>query len=152
MFIAAPCRFTVSVRGSGELAARSGLVFNHTLLPARLQRSSDRAAYRPLDAAGANPRARGNDEQPTSTAKNEQDYAADTYYSSGMLKLSATLLLVLISEAYTKAALVPPSFVNSVVAIGHMEINPDRTQVWVTEASGFLYGYLVGDDQRAADR
>jgi S1-C subfamily serine protease len=44
--------------------------------------------------------------------------------------------------------LVPPFFVDSVVAIGHMEAtpgpNPGLTQVrWVPDASGFLYGDLI---------
>src|SRR5579863_1743531 len=52
----------------------------------------------------------------------------------------------------TQAALLPPSFINSVVAIGHNEPNPNGPPTWVTEASGFLYGYLVQDDPDPAKR
>jgi S1-C subfamily serine protease len=48
----------------------------------------------------------------------------------------------------TYASLLPPSFVNAVAALGHTETNrvsPNYGQ-WVTEASGFFYGYLVQDD------
>jgi hypothetical protein len=44
------------------------------------------------------------------------------------------------------AAVIPPLFINSVVAIGHNEQTPGGPATWVTEASGFLYGYLVQDD------
>ena len=40
------------------------------------------------------------------------------------------------------AALLPPSFIDAVVAIGRKEANGK----WVTEASGFFYGYLIQDD------
>jgi len=53
----------------------------------------------------------------------------------------ATILLLCITFL-GRAALLPPSFINAVVAIGHKESNG----AWVTEASGFFYGYLVQDD------
>jgi Trypsin-like peptidase domain len=59
-------------------------------------------------------------------------------------------LLCCVCAAY--ATLLPPSFVNSVVALGHNELRQDGSSVWVTEASGFFYGYLVQDDPDAAKR
>ena len=51
-----------------------------------------------------------------------------------------------VSALLGHAALIPPFFINSVVAIGHPESNPDGVQTWVTEGSGFFYGFLVQDD------
>jgi hypothetical protein len=50
------------------------------------------------------------------------------------------------------AALLPPSFINSVVAIGHSQPNPSGQPAWITDASGFLYGYLVKDDPEEKNR
>src|ERR1700674_3651535 len=44
------------------------------------------------------------------------------------------------------AAMLPPSFIDSVVAIGHNEQAPGGPATWITEASGFFYGYLVQED------
>ena len=52
------------------------------------------------------------------------------------------IILLLCSALLGTAALLPPSFINSVVAIGHREPNG----IWATEASGFFYGYLIQDD------
>jgi len=45
-----------------------------------------------------------------------------------------------------RAALLPPGFINAVVAIGHNQPSPTGPPTWVTEASGFFYGNLVTDD------
>ncbi len=57
-----------------------------------------------------------------------------------------TLALGLLAAVSARAALLPPFFVNSVVAIGHNEADGHGAQHWVTEASGFFYGYLAQDD------
>jgi hypothetical protein len=62
--------------------------------------------------------------------------------------LSTFILTALVG----RAALIPPSFINSVVAIGHREPNNGGSLRWVTEASGFFYGYLVQDDPEPAKR
>ena len=54
------------------------------------------------------------------------------------------------------AALIPPAFLNAVVAIGGDRIvsqpgEPVRT-AWQTEGTGFFYGYLVQDDPDATKR
>ena len=42
---------------------------------------------------------------------------------------------------------IPPFFVDSVVALGRIDAKPGgQPPEWVTEASGFLYGYLQKDD------
>ena len=56
------------------------------------------------------------------------------------------LLLFFCLVLAAHAALLPPRFVNSVVAIGNNVPNPDGQSRWVTEGSGFFYGYLVQDD------
>jgi|SRR5579862_4172410 len=61
-------------------------------------------------------------------------------------------LLFVLAAVVTNAALIPPFFIDSVVAIGHNEPNKDGSQRWVTEASGFLYGYLVQNDTDPAKR
>jgi S1-C subfamily serine protease len=68
------------------------------------------------------------------------------------LHISLALVFVFASTVY--ASLLPPSFVNAVAAIGHTETNsalPTFGQ-WVTEASGFFYGYLIQDDPDPAKR
>jgi hypothetical protein len=62
------------------------------------------------------------------------------------------VVLLLAFALSVRAALLPPSFINSVVAIGHSESNADGSRKWVTEASGFFYGYLVHDDPDPAKR
>jgi len=61
------------------------------------------------------------------------------------------LLLLLATAVISHAARIPPSWLNAVVAIGHKEASP-QGPVWVTEASGFFYGYLVRDDPDPAKR
>ena len=51
-----------------------------------------------------------------------------------------------------EAALLPPSFVSSVVAIGHNERGQDGLMRWVTDGSGFFYGFLVVNDPDPAKR
>jgi S1-C subfamily serine protease len=63
-----------------------------------------------------------------------------------------TLILVACFKGAAHASLLPPSFVNAVVSIGHTEPNPNGPPVWITEASGFFYGYLVQDDPDPAKR
>jgi hypothetical protein len=58
------------------------------------------------------------------------------------------ILLLFYVTILEYAAMLPPSFINSVVAIGHKEPNG----AWATEASGFFYGYLIQDDPDEAKR
>lgn len=62
------------------------------------------------------------------------------------------VLLFFFAAAFGRAALIPPFFVSSVVAVGHMDRNPDGSGKWTTEASGFFYGYLVKDDPEPTRR
>jgi hypothetical protein len=57
-------------------------------------------------------------------------------------------ILILYVAFVGRAALLPPAFINAVVAIGHK----DLSGTWTTEASGFFYGYLIKDDQEPAKR
>jgi len=67
-----------------------------------------------------------------------------------MLKLTMSLIysaiIVVLCATLSFGALLPPAFVNSVVAIGHEQPVPPGPPGWVTEGSGFLYGFLVSDD------
>ena len=48
---------------------------------------------------------------------------------------------------------IPPFFVDAVAALGRLEAKvPGQAPEWVTEASGFLYGYLVKNDPDPAKR
>ncbi len=60
--------------------------------------------------------------------------------------LCSVLLLMFPVAVIANAARVPPAWLNAVVAIGHTEPGPGGSPTWVTEASGFFYGYLVQDD------
>ena len=62
------------------------------------------------------------------------------------------LLLFFCLVLAAHAALIPPFFINSVVAIGQNEPNPDGQPRWVTEGSGFFYGFLVEDDTDPSKR
>ncbi len=61
-------------------------------------------------------------------------------------------VLALTLCAVGEGALLPPSFISSVVAIGHNEPHAGAAPTWVTEASGFFYGFLTKDDTDAAKR
>jgi len=63
-----------------------------------------------------------------------------------MCKIRGLVLSLFCLVAVGHAAVIPPFFVDSVVAIGHNEQNSVGSPTWVTEASGFLYGYLIQDD------
>ena len=58
--------------------------------------------------------------------------------------VARTIALVILGSLVAAAALVPPFFLDCVVAIGHDEIQVDTggrpAPTWVTEASGFFYG------------
>lgn len=60
--------------------------------------------------------------------------------------------LLIVTSLAGHAAQIPPFFINSVVAIGHNERQSNGAQIWVTEASGFFYGYLVQDDPDPSKR
>ena len=48
---------------------------------------------------------------------------------------------------------IPPFFIDTVVALGRMDVKiAGQPPEWTTEASGFLYGYLVKDDPEPAKR
>lgn len=62
------------------------------------------------------------------------------------------LLLVLISVG-ASADQIPPFFIDTVVALGRAGVKaPGQAPEWITEASGFLYGYLVKNDPDPAKR
>jgi hypothetical protein len=69
-----------------------------------------------------------------------------------MLVFGRALALVALClfAGQSNAALVPPYFFSSVVALGDMQSVPElgkaNTTKWVTEGTGFFYGYLVQDD------
>ena len=71
-------------------------------------------------------------------------------------KAIAVVFLITIGCASALGALVPPYFVNAVVALGGDQSvqDPDgKGHVrWVTEGTGFLYGYLVQNDSDLAKR
>ncbi len=50
-----------------------------------------------------------------------------------------------------QAAVLPPQFVNAVVAIGHTE-GSGANAPWFTEGSGFFYGFLATDDPDPAKK
>jgi hypothetical protein len=54
------------------------------------------------------------------------------------------------------AALLPPYFLDAVVALGSRQIavlpSQSSRDEWVNEGTGFFYGYLVGDDPEPAKR
>ncbi len=57
-----------------------------------------------------------------------------------IVAVSGSLLLLVLCPWF-HAALLPPSFIDCVVAIGKVEMTPGQQQgKWVAEASGFLYG------------
>jgi len=64
-----------------------------------------------------------------------------------LLMLSVAMLTL---AGIVRAATIPPFFINSVVALGAMQLvsepgKPPHMQ-WVTEGTGFFYGYLAKDD------
>jgi S1-C subfamily serine protease len=69
-----------------------------------------------------------------------------------MRRMRQLAVLLFFFACAVQATLLPPSFVNSVVAIGHNETHPNGPPTWITEASGFFYGYLVQDDPDPAKR
>jgi hypothetical protein len=66
--------------------------------------------------------------------------------------LGAILVVLTWLTGSASAALLPPSFITSVVAIGHNERGQDGSLRWVTEGSGFFYGFLVVNDPDPAKR
>jgi S1-C subfamily serine protease len=52
----------------------------------------------------------------------------------------AQLLAIFLVPVIARAALIPPFFVESVVALGRSQIAEPGQPQWITEASGFLYG------------
>jgi hypothetical protein len=71
---------------------------------------------------------------------------------------AATLAVLCLVVGLTRAALVPPYYFSTVVALGSMQavpsIEPGKppTIKWVTEGTGFFYGYLVQDDPDIAKK
>jgi hypothetical protein len=67
-----------------------------------------------------------------------------------------TVLCLIMGQA--RATLVPPYYFSTVVALGSVQlvpaIEPGRppTRKWVTEGTGFFYGYLVQDDPDIAKK
>jgi hypothetical protein len=68
--------------------------------------------------------------------------------------LAAAALCLVLSQAH--AALLPPYFVSSVVALGSVQtvVEPGKPPVtkWVTEGTGFFFGYLVQPDDDPVKR
>ena len=59
---------------------------------------------------------------------------------------------ILIASGLAFAALIPPIYLDTVVAIGHMEPAAEKTARWVTTGSGFLYGWLAQANADPAKR
>jgi hypothetical protein len=74
------------------------------------------------------------------------------WYIGGMKPLLCLIFLAVVSHS----ALIPPAYVNSVVALGAMQPTSELGQAphleWFTEASGFFYGYLITNDPVPAKR
>lgn len=48
---------------------------------------------------------------------------------------------------------IPPFFIDTVAALGRTEVKAaGQNPEWITEASGFLYGYLIKDDPEPTKR
>lgn len=61
----------------------------------------------------------------------------------------AALLILIFLPSDACASLIPPFFINSVVALGTLQTVNKNGQVkleWVTEGTGFFYAYLTEDD------
>src|SRR4051794_13175306 len=68
-----------------------------------------------------------------------------------------TTLAMLTCASIALSALLPPMFMNCVVALGSMQPQADLQGqpakiLWKTEGTGFLYGYLVKDDPEPTKR
>lgn len=71
--------------------------------------------------------------------------------------ITAGALLFAVHQTPAEAALLPPSFVGSVVSLGAMQTlqeDPGKppTTKWVTVGTGFFYGYLVKNDPDVSQR
>ena len=63
------------------------------------------------------------------------------------MKMLLVVPLLVFSAGTILADQIPPFFVDSVVALGRIDAKPGgQPPEWITEASGFLYGYLDKDD------
>lgn len=63
------------------------------------------------------------------------------------------ILVALLSFRALLADQIPPFFIDTVAALGRIEVKvPGQPLEWVTEASAFLYGYLVKNDPDPAKR
>jgi Trypsin-like peptidase domain len=71
---------------------------------------------------------------------------------------AAALAVLFLVMGQARAALVPPYYFSTVVALGSMQVVPSiepgkpPTIKWVTEGTGFFYGYLVQDDPDIAKK
>jgi len=63
------------------------------------------------------------------------------------------ILAAVLASLPIQADQIPPFFVDTVAALGRIEVKvAGQPPEWTTEASGFLYGYLVRDDPEPAKR
>jgi S1-C subfamily serine protease len=66
---------------------------------------------------------------------------------------TAMMFVLGLSVTVLSADQIPPFFVDSVAALGRIDVRtPGQPPEWITEASGLLYGYLVKDDPDATKR
>jgi S1-C subfamily serine protease len=62
-------------------------------------------------------------------------------------------MMLLITTATMRGDQIPPYYYQTVIAIGRtVPAVPGQPRVWVTEASGFIYGYLIKDDPDQAKK
>jgi S1-C subfamily serine protease len=63
------------------------------------------------------------------------------------MSVRIVLMFLFCKAAVLSAAQIPPFFVDSVVALGRMEVRvPNQPAEWVAEASGFLYGRPIDQE------
>src|SRR5438552_202675 len=64
-----------------------------------------------------------------------------------MIRRWAVVCAVFCCTSMSRAAQIPPLFVDSVVALGRLEVRvPGQQPEWIAEASGFLYGEPVDNE------
>lgn len=66
---------------------------------------------------------------------------------------TAVMFVLSFSVGVLSADQIPPFFVDAVAALGRIDVRtPGQPPEWITEASGFLYGYLVKDEPDVTKR
>lgn len=78
-----------------------------------------------------------------------------TMYKQQFCGALIAALVLFVQPRFAKSALLPPYFMTAVVALGgNQTVVEDGISVtkWVTVGTGFLYGYLVKDDEDASKK